>query len=144
MHARPLRLLTALGSTAALALALSACGSSSDGSSTSRPSAGDELTATPLAQATASPAADAKVIAITLEGETVTPSGTGVDVKLNQPVVLNIKADKAGELHVHSTPEKHIEFPAGDSTVTLTLDQPGVVDVEDHALDKLIVQLKVS
>jgi hypothetical protein len=28
--------------------------------------------------------------------------------------------------------------------VTLTIDQPGVVDVEDHLLDKLIVQLEVK
>jgi hypothetical protein len=49
----------------------------------------------------------------------------------------------AGEIHVHSTPEKHIEFPAGHSEVTLKIDQPGVVDVEDHLLDKLIVQLEV-
>ena len=45
---------------------------------------------------------------------------------------------------MHSTPEKQIEFPAGTSTVTLTIDQPGVVDVEDHPLDKLIVQLEVK
>jgi hypothetical protein len=36
-----------------------------------------------------------------------------------------------------------VEFPAGSSAATLTLDQPGVVEVEDHALDKLIVQLEV-
>jgi hypothetical protein len=28
--------------------------------------------------------------------------------------------------------------------VTLTIDQPGIVDVEDHGLDKLIVQLEVK
>lgn len=143
MPARPVRLLAALGAVAALSLTLTACGGSS-GNGKPRASSGDELTATPLSQVTASPAADAKIIAITLKGQTVTPSGTGVDVKINQPVVLNISADAAGELHVHSTPEKHIEFPKGDSTVTLKLDQPGVVDVEDHALEKLIVQLKVS
>jgi hypothetical protein len=74
----------------------------------------------------------------------VTPSGTKVEVKRNQPIVLEIDAVAAGEIHVHSTPEKHIEFPAGTSTVTLTIDQPGIVDVEDHGLDKLIVQLEVK
>ena len=45
---------------------------------------------------------------------------------------------------MHSSPEQHIEFEAGTTDKTLTIDQPGVVDVEDHALDKLIVQLQVS
>jgi hypothetical protein len=64
-------------------------------------------------------------------------------VARGEPVTLLITATKAGELHVHSSPEQHVEFPSGTSAATLTLDQPGVVDVEDHALDKLIVQLEV-
>ena len=82
-------------------------------------------------------------IAIKLTGGTVEPSGERVDVKANQPIVLQINADAAGELHVHSSPEQHIEFPKGGSEITLKLAQPGVVDIEDHALDKLIVQLEV-
>jgi len=38
----------------------------------------------------------------------------------------------------------HIEFPAGKSKVQISIDKPGVVDVEDHSLDKLIVQLEVK
>lgn len=138
----------AISAAAAVALALTLSGSLSGCGSSSTPNSGTEastqLTAVPQAQATGTPAADAKTIAITLQGSTVSPAGTGVDVKTGQQIVLNITADKAGELHVHSSPEKHIEFPAGTSTVTLTIDQPGVVDIEDHALEKLIVQLKVN
>ena len=137
------RLLAPAGaaSTLVLALALSGCGSdSSDGT---RTAAAQELSATPAAQVSAAPAADAKVIAIKISGDTVEPSGERVDVGANQPIVLQINADKAGELHVHSSPEKHIEFPKGGSEITLKLAQPGVVDVEDHALEKLIVQLEV-
>ena len=83
-------------------------------------------------------------IDITLKGGTVKPSGSKVKVKAGKPVNLHIVADKAGELHVHSSPEQHIEFKAGTTEKTLTIDQPGVVDIEDHALDKLIVQLEVS
>jgi hypothetical protein len=83
-------------------------------------------------------------IDITIKGETVNPSGSKVNVKAGKPVNLHIVADKAGELHVHSSPEQHIEFKAGTTDATLKIDQPGVVDVEDHALDKLIVQLQVS
>ena len=83
-------------------------------------------------------------IDITLKGDTVKPSGSKVEVKAGKPINLHIVADKAGELHVHSSPEQHIEFKAGTTDKTLTIDQTGVVDVEDHALDKLIVQLQVS
>ena len=123
----------------AFAIAVAGCGGSGGAA---KAEAGDELTATP--SATASPAADAKVIAVTITADSVTPSGAKVEVKRNQPIVLEINAVAAGEIHVHSTPEKHIEFPAGQSTVTLKIDQPGVVDVEDHLLDKLIVQLEVK
>ncbi|MET3963025.1 hypothetical protein ABIE44_002959 [Marmoricola sp. OAE513] len=133
----------ALAATACvlLALSVSACGSSKDEST--REVKGD-LTATPAAQVTASPAADAKVIEITLDGKTVEPSALRVEVKLNQPVVLKISSTEDGQLHVHSTPEHQVDFAKGDSEITLTFDQPGVVDVEDHALDKLIAQLEVS
>lgn len=124
-----------------LTLVLAGCGS--DGDTGTRTAPEEELTAIPQASATA-PAADAKTVSIQIAGDSVSPSGEGVEVKVGQPVVFNIQSDKAGELHVHSTPEKHIEFDEGVSTITLTFDQPGVVDVEDHALDKLIVQLEVS
>ena len=83
-------------------------------------------------------------IDITIKGDTVKPSGSKVEVKAGKPINLHIVADKAGELHVHSSPEQHIEFKAGTTDATLKIDQPGVIDVEDHALDKLIVQLQVS
>lgn len=139
MPARP-----AVAATAAtalvLAFSLTACGSSDKKPGTAPET---EVSATPAAQVTSAPSADAKVIAIKLSGDTVSPSGDKVEVKANQPVVLQINADAAGELHVHSSPEQHIAFPAGGSEITLTLAQPGVVDVEDHKLDKLIVQLEV-
>jgi hypothetical protein len=135
------RRLSAVALIGALAFVLGGCGGSGSGG-TGGAEAGQTLTALP--SPTASPAADAKVIAVTITADSVTPSGTKVDVKRNQPIVLEIDAVAAGEIHVHSTPEKHIEFPAGTSTVTLTIDQPGIVDVEDHGLDKLIVQLEVK
>jgi len=82
-------------------------------------------------------------IDITIKGGTVNPDGTQVKVKAGQPVTLHITADTAGELHVHSSPEQHIEYAAGTTDKTITLDQPGVVDIEDHALNKLVVQLQV-
>lgn len=82
-------------------------------------------------------------IEITINADGVDPQGAVMKVRSGEPVKLRITAEKPGELHVHSSPEQEVEYPAGTSEKTLTLDQPGVVDVEDHELDALIVQLQV-
>ena len=83
-------------------------------------------------------------IDITIKGGKVTPNGERVKAKVGSPITLKIDADEAGEIHVHSTPEQEIEFAKGTSTKKLTIKQPGIVDVEDHALEQVIVQLQVS
>ena len=110
---------------AIIALVFAGCGSDSSGSGTKKDSSGTQT------------------IDITFKGDTVTPQGKSVKVKAGDPLKLHITADKAGEIHVHSSPEQHIEYGAGTTDKTLTLDQPGVVDVESHSLDKLILQVQV-
>jgi hypothetical protein len=83
-------------------------------------------------------------IDITIKGGKVTPNGDRVKAKVGKPITLNIDADKAGEIHVHSTPEQEVPFPKGTSTKKLTISKPGIIDVEDHALNQVIVQLEVS
>ena len=80
---------------------------------------------------------------ITFKGDTVDPAGTQVKVKAGKPLTLHIVADKPGEIHVHSSPEQELEYAAGTTDKTITLDQPGVVEMESHTLDKLIAQLEV-
>jgi hypothetical protein len=133
--ARPAALLAA---AAVLAL-LTGC-SSGSGSATNGP-AGSDITAKPFAGA--SPAIRGTEIDIRIAASSVSPSGTKVEVSRGKPVTLVITAARKGQLHVHSSPEQHVDFPKGRSTATLRLDQPGIVDIEDHALDKLIVQLQV-
>jgi hypothetical protein len=120
-------MLRALVPATVLALALlglSACGDASSGGG------GD---ATPL------------TIDVTIEGDTVTPNGERVEVGVGQPIELNVTADEAGEIHVHSDPEQELKYEQGTSTVEIEpIDQPGVVDVEVHDLDAVIVQLEVS
>jgi hypothetical protein len=94
----------------------------------------DEPAATP-------PASD--LIEITISDDSVTPSGERVEVGAGDEVELVVKADEPGELHVHSTPEQELEYGAGTTNLTLTIDEPGVVDVEAHGLDGVIVQLEV-
>jgi hypothetical protein len=74
----------------------------------------------------------------------VTPKGKRVHVKAGEPVELVVKADKPGELHIHSSPEQELPYGAGTTTLKLTIDQPGLVDVESHDLEVVVVQLEVS
>jgi hypothetical protein len=90
-------------------------------------------------------AQDTKTIDITIDGDSVTPNGERVKVSLNQPIELVVKADTAGEIHVHSSPEQELEYGAGTTTLKMTpIDKPGIVEVESHALEKTIVSLEVS
>jgi hypothetical protein len=96
------------------------------------------------ASPTAKPSPRGQVIEISIENGEIDPSGERVKATIGKPVTLRITADQAGELHVHSTPEQQIAFEAGTSTKKLTIDQPGIVDVEEHELGQVIVQLQVS
>jgi hypothetical protein len=94
-----------------------------------------------------SPNGDATPVSVdvTFQGDTVTPNGERVEVGAGQPVELNITADAAGEIHVHSDPEQTLDYDEGTSTVEIApIEQPGVVDVESHDLDVVIIQLEVS
>ena len=130
---RPARLSAVLVS-AVLALAMAGCGSHDSG--TSGDSGSNSSVVTKDSSGTST-------VDITFKGDSVTPQGAKVKVKAGDPLKLHITADKAGEIHVHSSPEQHIEYAAGTTDKTLTIDQPGVVDVESHSLDKLILQLTV-
>lgn len=87
---------------------------------------------------------DPKVVQVTFEGDTVTPSGDRVEVAKGQDIQLEVTADAPGEIHVHSDPEQEFEYEEGESTLTIKgIDQPGTVDVESHELEKIIIQLEV-
>ena len=90
--------------------------------------------------------AGTKTIDITIEGDTVTPNGDRVDVGVDQKIELVVKADAAGEIHVHSDPEQEFEYEGtGEAeTFELQIDRPGQVDIESHTLDQLIVKLTVQ
>ena len=82
-------------------------------------------------------------IDITIKDGKVDPSGDRVDVAAGQPVDLVVTADEPGELHIHSDPEQQLDFEAGTTTLPIAIDRPGVVAVESHELDQVIVQLEV-
>jgi hypothetical protein len=85
-----------------------------------------------------------KRIEVTFSGDNVTPNGDRIDVRVGQRIELDVTADKPGEIHVHSSPEQEFEYDAGSSTIELKpIDKPGVVEVESHTLDKVLLQLEV-
>lgn len=92
-----------------------------------------------------SPAGSAETLTIdvTFSDNTVTPNGERVEVEVGQPIELVITADEGGEIHVHSSPEQEFEYDAGTTTLELTIEQPGLVDVESHSPEQTIVQLEV-
>ena len=133
---RSVRLCAVLVSALLAVTALAGCGSDDSGNSGGSGDSGGTVTAKKDASGTPS-------VDVTFDGDKVTPQGAELKIKAGEPLKLHIKADKAGEIHVHSSPEQEIEYEAGTTDKTLTIDQPGVVDVESHSLDKLIFQLEV-
>lgn len=85
---------------------------------------------------------DTSVTLTFADGEAPTPER--VDVAAGEPVEIVVKADEAGELHVHSDPEQELEYDEGTTTLTLTIDEPGVYEVESHDLEQTVLQLEVS
>jgi hypothetical protein len=145
------------GLLTALCLALAGCGSddSEDSGSAGSPSE-PESSATDAGTPTASPSSPqgasesaqpkkpaGTVVDITFKGDQVKPNGVQRSVRAGRPFTFRIVADAPGELHLHSSPEQEVAYPAGTSDHKVTIDQPGVVEVESHDLGTLIVQLEV-
>lgn len=133
-----------------LAASLTACGgdgdadqtsTSSDASSDTSPDTSpDSSSDTP---SESSSTADTVAVTVTREGGSFTPNGERVELGIDQALVLTIEADEAGELHVHSTPEQEITYEAGTSEHEIVIDRPGVVEVESHDPDVILLQLEV-
>ncbi|HEX6874345.1 MAG TPA: hypothetical protein VF165_01685 [Nocardioidaceae bacterium] len=115
------------------ALALTGCGSSD------QPTTSDE---TPAAAPSDSSGAS-KTIDIEIKGDSVEPNGERVQVAAGRPIRLHVESDRAAELHVHSSPEQELELKKGESTLSLTVDTPGIVEVEEHDSGVVVLQLEV-
>lgn len=95
------------------------------------------------AEETDEPEDDMTSIDVTVSDGTISPSGERVQVALGEEIEFVVKADTAGELHVHSFPEQTLAYGNGTTNLRLTIDEPGVVEVEDHELGLVVVQLEV-
>ncbi len=87
---------------------------------------------------------DPVVVQITFENGEVEPNGDRIEVEAGQPIDLEVTADEPGEIHIHSDPEEEIAYEAGTETFEIEITRPGVVAVESHDLDQVIVQLEVK
>lgn len=136
---------------AALALTLAGCGSEDSSTGVAEPAApasSSAATSTPPASTTPSATPSASVAAglvlpITVEGDKVRPNARELKLKVGEKLTLEFTADRAGELHVHSTPEQYVQFEAGKSTKTIVIKAPGKVEVEEHETGAVVALLEV-
>ena len=133
-----------------LAASLSACGGdedteppATDQSASSSPSDSPSDSSSDSTSGSGSSTGDGVAVTVTREGDSFTPNGERVELGIDQTLVLTIEADEAGELHVHSTPEQEIAYDAGTSEHEIVIDRPGVVEVESHEPDVILLQLEV-
>jgi hypothetical protein len=146
------RTLSTLTTVAAVlpVLLLAGCGNDNSAASTSGDSSSsDTASSTPASPTSPATSASASpdqgtVVKVKVRGDKVTPNGERIKAKVGEPVTLQVDANRAGELHVHASPEQELEYKSGRTTLEVTIDRPGVVDIEDHIADVVVVQLQVS
>lgn len=128
----------ALAAAALAALVLAGCGESDEPTTAEQPATSESQEPT---EETSAPASEA--IEIEIEGDRIEPNGMRVKVAAGEPINLEVESDRPAELHVHSSPEQVLEVEEGESTLTLTIERPGIVDVEEHETGKVVLQLEV-
>ena len=127
--------LVILAALVATAPALTACSGDSSSQSDTTSSTGSS---------SASPATGGTTVDITIKAGKVTPNGDRVKATVGAPVTLHIDADKPGSCTC--TPARSRRSPSRPAPAPRSSPstEPGIVDVEDHALEQVIVQLEVS
>jgi hypothetical protein len=144
------RTLSTLTAVAAVLPVLLATGCGEDNtaaepsSGSSSASASNTPSATPMAPSSSDAHDQGTVLNVNVQGDKVSPNGERVKAKVGEPVTVNVTANRAGELHVHSTPEQELKYHKGQTALKVTIDKPGIVDIEDHVAEVVVVQLEVS
>jgi hypothetical protein len=142
----------ALATAAVFCLALTGCAGEDEPSTgaspepeTSSETAMESSSPEPTVEPSEEPSEDSgsEAIEVEIEGNEIEPSGERVKASVGEPVTLEITSDREAELHVHSSPEQEIAVPKGTSTHQITIDRPGVVDVEEHDSGIVVIQLEV-
>lgn len=140
--------------TAVAVLALAGCGGdepTTEGAPGTTPTASADAPSpsaskTPKRSDTTAPPASAEEVTVdvTITGDDVTPVAQQVELAVGETLLLDVTSDRAGELHVHSSPEQYADFEAGSAQLDFTFDKPGSVDIEEHDSGALIVRVLVQ
>ena len=143
-----------LVTTVTAALVISGCGASQEtapvdetpapAASSPTPADSPNPSASSSPPETTEPEGKGVLVDVTVDGDEIAPNGARIEAEVNEPIIVTVDADRAGELHVHSTPEQVIAFDQGSTQHELVIDQPGVVEVEEHDSGFVVLQLQVS
>jgi hypothetical protein len=97
-----------------------------------------------VASVPSSTGVDGPDLDITIADGQVTPVNAELEATVGQPITLQVTSDIADELHVHAVPEYSFEVrPGVGETFEFTVDVPGRVEVELHALHRTVVAIQV-
>src|SRR5687767_9768214 len=92
-------------------LGLSGCGADEPGAK-AEPTEQSSPSSTPSSTAPTPSATPAKpagtTVEITISGDDISPEAKQLRVKAGEKITFRFDADRAGELHVHSTPAKYL------------------------------------
>ena len=106
------------------------------------PSPSDQESTEASTEASA-PEPEGPALAVTVDGDTVTPNAEELTATVGEPITITFTADRAGELHVHAKPEQYVEFTEGTTTAELVIDVPGSVEIEEHETGAVVAQVEV-
>ena len=128
---------------------LAACSSSEPTSEpttepTSSATPSNSPTPTPSDTATAEeePTPAAPELLVRIDGPNVQPNAEAIELETGEKLMIEIQSDRAGELHVHSTPEQYVEFDAGRTSAQLVIETPGSVEVEEHDTSAVVALIE--
>lgn len=141
-----MRRIALLASALTLAVTLAGCGSDepdaeppTDPTSSSTPQETPDQTTD---ETTEPSEPEVREIEIAFEGDQA-PQVERIQLEVGEAVELVVTSDQPGELHVHSSPEQTLAYGAGTTRFPLTIDRPGLVEVERHEPEALVLQLEV-
>lgn len=109
-------------------------------------SASPSATSKPSRPASSAPAPSPTglVVDVTVQGSQVSPQAEVIEADIDSPITLQIQSDRAGEMHVHASPEQLIDFGPGSTTAEIVIENPGAIDVEEHETGTLVLKLLVQ
>jgi heme/copper-type cytochrome/quinol oxidase subunit 2 len=113
-------------------------------STSAAPSTTPPATASSSCPASAPPPAGATVVTATVSGGKVTTAHGQWSVKLGSAVRIAVTADVADEVHVHGYDKKQDTVPGCPTSIDLTANIPGSVEVELESKGLHLFDLKAS